>query len=70
MPSLNVQGYSVNYDDSATEGVDYLANMDYNTAKSLFDQAAEHGSSSYTFGGGGYKIVSSGGGSYTITKTY
>ena len=70
MPSLNVQGYSVSYDDGATDGINYLSNLSYDAAKALFDQAAINGSASFNSGGGGYKIVPSGGGTYTISKTY
>ena len=70
MATLDIQGYSVTFDDNAKEGIDHLAYAPYDEVKALFDQAAETGSASFSFGGAGYKIFSSGGGSYNITKTY
>jgi len=52
MASLDVHGYSVSYDDSSKEGIDYLYNLSYEKAKALFEKAAVSG----------YKLSSSGGG--------
>lgn len=70
MPSLNVQGYSVNYDDDSKLGMDYLFSLSYVDLKTLLEKAEVNGSAPFTYGSGGYKIASNGGDIFTLSKSY
>ncbi len=70
MENLNVHGYSVSFDDTSREGVHHLINSGYDQVKSLFDQAASNGSTSFEYEGGGYKLTWTGSETYSVSKKY
>jgi len=70
MANLNVHGYSVNYDNNSRWGVNYLLNLGYKEAKAFFEKAAINGFVQFDYQNGGYKLVSNGGGIYSLSKKY